>query len=317
MKSFIGLGYHGTVTPPVILRNVLENPGWYTQYTPYQAEIAQGRLEALLNFQTIVADLTGLPLANASLLDEATAAAEAMGMSLGIHAGNGAQRYFIAEDTHPQTVAVVETRARPLGDRGGGRSGEIRRSRVRKVLRASALLSDDRRSDRGLRGSHRSSEVERDRGRAGDRSSGARDSAACRESSAPISPSAIRSVSESPWEPADLMPRFLATREEHARKMPGRIVGVSKDAQGKPAYRLALQTREQHIRRDKATSNICTAQVLLAIMASMYAVYHGPEGVRAIARRVHGLAALLAQRAAGERVRSRKRAHSSTRFGSG
>ncbi len=296
-KSFIGLGYHATITPPVIQRNVLENPGWYTQYTPYQAEIAQGRLEALLNFQTMVADLTGLPLANASLLDEATAAAEAMGMSLGIHQGDEPYRYFVAEDTHPQTIAVVETRAKPLGiEVVVGPAGDTDIDDIESGKFFGLLLSypttDGRIEDYV--------DLIRRAKTKGVVVTLATDLLALALLRPPGELGADIAIGNSqrfgvPMGAGGPHAAFLATREEYARRMPGRIVGVSKDAQGKPAYRLALQTREQHIRRDKATSNICTAQVLLAIMASMYAVYHGPEGIAAIARRVRGLTALLAQ----------------------
>src|SRR5947207_927459 len=214
VKSYIGQGYYGTLTPPVIRRNVLENPAWYTAYTPYQPEISQGRLEALVNFQTMVCDLTGMAIANASMLDEATAAAEAMTLVRRISTSKSA-RFFVADDVFPQTIDVIRTRAAPLG--------------IDVPI--------------GFGGPH-----------AG----------------------------------------YLATRDALKRSLPGRLVGVTVDAQGAPAYRLALQTREQHIRREKATSNICTAQVLLAVIASMYAVYHGPDGLAAIAARVHRTATRLA-----------------------
>ena len=292
-RSFLGMGYHGTITPGVIQRNVLESPGWYTQYTPYQAEIAQGRLEALLNFQTMVADLTGLPLANASLLDEATAAAEAMSMARALVQGKRAG-FFVAEDCHPQTLAVVRTRAKALGIRvevGRPESADFAGGDLFGVLVQYPATGGAIHDYAPL-------------------AAKAHAAGACLVVAADI---LALTLLRSPGEiGADIAvgstqrfgvpmgfggphAAFLATREEHKRQVPGRLVGISHDAEGRPAYRLALQTREQHIRRDKATSNICTAQVLLAVMAGMYAVYHGPEGLRAIARRVHALAALLAE----------------------
>ncbi|HEV8238655.1 MAG TPA: glycine dehydrogenase (aminomethyl-transferring), partial [Thermoanaerobaculia bacterium] len=290
-RSFIGMGYYDTITPPVVLRNVFENPGWYTQYTPYQAEIAQGRLEALLAFQTMVADLSGLPLANASLLDEATAAAEAMAMC---HAADKASRkvFFAADDCHPQTLAVLQTRAEPLGI-------ELRVADAASVDPSSGELfgillqypaTDGRLVDyRDLIARARAANV---------MVVMATDLLALALLVPPGELGAHVAVGSAqrfgvPMGLGGPHAAFLATDEAHARSMPGRIVGVSKDAHGRPALRLALQTREQHIRREKATSNICTAQVLLAVMASMYAVYHGPRGLERIARRVHRLAAIL------------------------
>ena len=291
-RSFIGMGYYDTITPPVVLRNVFENPGWYTQYTPYQAEIAQGRLEALLAFQTMVADLTGLPLANASLLDEATAAAEAMAMC---HAADRASRkvFFAAADCHPQTVAVLQTRAEPLGI-------ELRVGDVETLDPSTGDLfgillqypaTDGRLVDyRDLIARARAANV---------MVVMATDLLALALLVPPGELGAHAAVGSAqrfgvPMGLGGPHAAFLASDEAHARSMPGRIVGVSKDAHGRPALRLALQTREQHIRREKATSNICTAQVLLAVMAAMYAVYHGPNGLRRIARRVHGAAAVFA-----------------------
>ena len=291
-RSFLGLGYHAAITPPVIQRNVLENPGWYTQYTPYQAEIAQGRLEALLNFQTMVSDLTGLPLANASLLDEATAAAEAMSMAIAITRGkkNG---FFVAEDCHPQTIAVIETRARPLGiEVIVGPIGEIDFGGQDLFgIVVSYPTTDGRIEDYEA--------LCAEAKEAGTVVTVATDLLALALLRPPGDFGADIAIGSSQRFGVALgaggpHAAFLATRDEHARRIPGRIVGVSQDAKGNKAFRLAIQTREQHIRRDKATSNICTAQVLLAIMASMYAVYHGPEGLLRIARRVHGLTAILA-----------------------
>ncbi|MBI4401099.1 MAG: glycine dehydrogenase (aminomethyl-transferring), partial [Nitrospirae bacterium] len=292
-RSFIGMGYHDCPTPPVIQRNILENPGWYTQYTPYQAEIAQGRLEALLNFQTMVADLTGLPLANASLLDEATAAAEAMHMCRAT-AGAEKRGFFIAQDCHPQTIAVVQTRAEPLGiTLRIGRPDEIDFADQHLC----GVLLQYPTSDGSLRDY---SDLVRCAHAAGALVVVATDLLALTLLRPPGEFGADIAVGSSqrfgvPLGFGGPHAAFLSSKDEYKRQLPGRIVGVSRDANGKTAYRLALQTREQHIRRDKATSNICTAQVLLAIMASMYAVYHGPEGLRRIAERIHALAVALAE----------------------
>ncbi len=291
LRSLIGMGYYDCVVPTVIQRNILENPGWYTQYTPYQAEIAQGRLEALLNFQTMVADLTGLPLTNASLLDEATAAAEAMHMCLAIDRTDK-NIFFVADDCHPQTIAVLETRAEPLGVElrvGPADDGDFQG--------CIGILLQDPTTDGRIRDYN---EVVARARTAGALVVMATDLLALTLLRTPGELGADIAVGSTqrfgvPLGYGGPHAAFLATREEHARRVPGRIVGVSKDAEGRLAYRLALQTREQHIRRDRATSNICTAQVLPAIMASMYAVYHGPEGLIQIARTVHGLTAVLAE----------------------
>ena len=294
-RSFIGMGYYDCVTPGVIQRNILENPGWYTQYTPYQAEIAQGRLEALVNFQTMVADLTGLPLANASLLDEATAAAEAMAMCLTISRSSGLERkdFFVSHDCHPQTIAVMRTRAEPLGmTLQVGRTQTIDYTNPQ----LGGILLQYPATD-GYVGDY--SAIVSQAHAAGILVVVATDLLALTLLRPPGEFGADIAVGSSqrfgvPLGFGGPHAAFLSTKEDYKRQMPGRIVGVSKDAAGKPAYRLSLQTREQHIRREKATSNICTAQVLLAVMAGMYAVYHGPEGLRRIADRVHGLAAVLA-----------------------
>jgi len=287
----IGLGYSGTVTPPVIRRSVLENPAWYTAYTPYQPEISQGRLEALLNFQTMVADLTGLPVANASMLDEATAAAEAM--TLLRRAGRArSPRFVVDADTLPQTLAVLATRAEPLGIEldvadltGGLPDGDCF-----GVLLAYPGASGAVRDHEGL--------VE-EAHRRGAMVAVAADPLALTLLRPPGEIGVDAAVGSTqrfgvPMGYGGPHAAYLAVRQGLERQLPGRLVGVSVDADGAPAYRLALQTREQHIRREKATSNICTAQVLLAVMASMYAVYHGPEGLMSIATRTHRMAAVLA-----------------------
>jgi glycine dehydrogenase len=292
-KSLIGCGYHGTHTPPVVLRNVLENPGWYTAYTPYQAEIAQGRLEALLNFQTMICELTGLQIANASLLDEATAAAEAMAMA---HAASKAKSNVIAvaTDLHPQTRAVLATRAAPLGltlvDVAPGHTAAI------VAARPFALVLQYP----GTSGALRDLRAEIDAAHAaGALAIVAADLLSLVLLTPPGEMGADVVVGSAqrfgvPMGFGGPHAGFFATRDSFKRTMPGRLVGVSLDASGAPAMRLALQTREQHIRREKATSNICTAQVLLAVMAGMYAVWHGPAGLTRIARRVNLQARLLA-----------------------
>jgi glycine dehydrogenase len=312
MTSMIGMGYHGTITPPVILRNVLENPRWYTPYTPYQAEIAQGRLEALLNFQTMVSDLTGLPLAGASLLDEATAAAEAMAMCFNI-ARQKRRRFLVAGDCHPQTIAVVQTRAAGLGievELVEGRTSKVEGGKVDAGLSTFDLPTFDLPTSDladvcGVLVQYPATDgvvhdfaglAERVH-TAGGLVVAATDLLACcllRPPGGDAGWGADIAVGSSqrfgvPMGYGGPHAAFLATRTEFARKMPGRLIGVSKDAHGRPAYRMAIQTREQHIKRDKATSNICTAQVLLAITAGFYAVYHGPDGLHAIAQRVHRL----------------------------
>ncbi|TLY19878.1 MAG: aminomethyl-transferring glycine dehydrogenase, partial [Nitrospirae bacterium] len=292
-RSYIGTGYHDCITPPVIQRNVLENPGWYTQYTPYQAEIAQGRLEALFTFQTMVADLTGLPLANASLLDEATAAAEAMMMCLRIK-GDGKKGFFVAQDCHPQTIAVLQTRAQPFGITlliGPPEAINFQKQDLFGILVQYPATDGAVRDYSALVAQAHAASV---------MVVVATDLLALTLLRPPGEFGADIAVGSSqrlgvPLGFGGPHAAFLSAKDEYKRQLPGRIVGLSRDSHGNPAYRLALQTREQHIRRDKATSNICTAQVLLAVMASMYAVYHGPEGLRRIAERVHGFAVMLAE----------------------
>ncbi|WP_333827352.1 aminomethyl-transferring glycine dehydrogenase [Pararhodobacter sp.] len=300
MTALIGQGYHGTITPPAIQRNILENPAWYTAYTPYQPEIAQGRLEALLNFQTMVADLTGLPVANASLLDESTACAEAMVMAQRV-AKSKAQGFFIDRNCHPQNIAVMQTRAAPLGIKvivGAPEALEPEEvfGAIFQYPGTFGDLCDFTSQIAALHG-------------AGAVAIMATDLLALTMIKEPGAMGADIAVGSAqrfgvPMGYGGPHAAFMACRDAHKRSMPGRIVGVSIDARGNKAYRLALQTREQHIRREKATSNVCTAQALLAVMASMYAVFHGPQGLRAIAERVHFLTERLARalRAAGARV---------------
>ncbi|MFN8342919.1 MAG: aminomethyl-transferring glycine dehydrogenase [Cyclobacteriaceae bacterium] len=304
MKSYIGMGYYNTITPPVILRNILENPGWYTAYTPYQAEIAQGRLEALINYQTMVIDLTGMQIANASLLDEGTAAAEAMHLLFAARKGakKDAAVFLVDENVFPQTLDVLRTRSAPLGIEL--RVADINKTDITDVNIFGAFVQnpDSRGAIRDL---------------------SAFIAAAHEKEVAVVVASDLLPLvlMKSPGEMgADIVvgssqrfgvplgfggphAAFFATKDEYKRLMPGRIIGASVDAQGNPGYRMALQTREQHIRREKATSNICTAQVLLSVMAGMYAVYHGPEGLRKIAGRVHGLTRQLAKALADNGVK--------------
>ena len=291
MKSLIGMGYYDCITPPVVLRNVLENPGWYTAYTPYQPEISQGRLEALLNFQTMVADLTGMEIANASLLDEGTAAAEAMTMCRRVGKSKS-DKFFVAADCHPQTIAVLKTRAEPLGIELviGDPFSDLDTADVYAALlqypATDGSIQDYRQISSSLK-------------EAGAMLVVATDLLALTLLTPPGEWGADIAVGSAQRFGVSLgfggpHAAFFATSDAHKRAMPGRLVGVSVDTRGRPALRLALQTREQHIRREKATSNICTAQVLLAVMAGCYAVYHGPERLRTIAERVHRSTAIFA-----------------------
>ena len=291
MRSLIGTGYSDCITPPVILRNVFENPGWYTQYTPYQAEIAQGRLEALLNFQTMIEDLTGFEVANASLLDEGTAAAEAMHLAYEFKGADGKNVFFVSNACHPQTIAVVKTRGEAIGI--DVHVGDVAQADFEKTF---GVLLQYPASDGALVDPRKLIE----RAHAGNALVVmAADLLALAIVTPPGELGADVAVGSSqrfgvPLGYGGPHAAFFATKNEYVRKLPGRIIGVSQDVHGKPALRMALQTREQHIRREKATSNICTAQALLAVMAGLYAAYHGPDGIRRIATRVHALTATLA-----------------------
>ena len=295
-ESYIGLGYYNTITPSVILRNIFQNPGWYTQYTPYQAEIAQGRLEALLNFQTMVSDLTGLPIANASLLDEGTAAAEAMAMFYSQknkrNRGDAINQFLVSDQVFPQTIDILRTRALPLDIEvivGDWREFEFTEKTFGILLQYPA--ADGEVADyRPLVEKAKDQEIY---------VTVAADILSLALLTPPGEWGADAVVGNTqrfgvPMGYGGPHAAYFATKEDYKRQIPGRIIGVSVDSQGNPALRMALQTREQHIRREKATSNICTAQALLAIMAGMYAAYHGPKGVRAIAGRVHTMAQILA-----------------------
>ena len=295
LKSFIGQGYHGTHTPGVILRNVLENPAWYTAYTPYQAEISQGRMEALVNFQTMVCDLTAMPIANASMLDEATAAAEAMALAKR-SVKSKSQRFIVSGEAHPQTIEVIQTRAAPLGievvlaqspqEWQAALDGDYFAALAQYPATTGRI--DDLRADVDKAHAQQAAFI------------AAADLLALTLLTPPGEWGADIVVGTTqrfgmPMGAGGPHAAYMACRDEFKRSLPGRLVGVSVDAHGHPAYRLALQTREQHIRREKATSNICTAQVLPAVIASMYAVYHGPEGLARIAQRVAAFTAILAQ----------------------
>src|SRR6478672_11927093 len=292
-RSFIGAGYYDCITPPVIQRNILESPGWYTAYTPYQAEIAQGRLEAVLNFHTMVMDLTSMEIANASLLDEATAAAEAMTMSYALKGKPGKEIFLVASECHPQTIDVVKTRASVRGI-------EVRVSSYadfKVTPEVFGVLVQYPATDGAVFDYTKTVEQ-----------------AHANDALVTVAADILSLVLLTPpgeWG-ADIVvgntqrfgvplgyggphAAYFATRDEFKRHIPGRIIGLSRDADGKPALRMALQTREQHIRREKATSNVCTAQALLAVVASMYAVYHGPKGLRRIASRIHQYTAVLAE----------------------
>ena len=285
-SNFIGMGYYGTFTPHVILRNILENPGWYTSYTPYQPEVAQGRLEMLLNFQQMIIDFTGMDIANASLLDEGTAAAEAVGLSYRV-SKNESNKVFVSKDCHPQTVDVIKTRAEPMGLEVivGDEYKDIKGEIVCGIIQYPGTLGDIKDPSEAI------SQIHKNKGKA----VLICDLLSLAKLKTPAELGADIAVGSSqrfgiPMGYGGPHAAFFATKDEYKRSMPGRIIGVSVDRHGKKAYRLALQTREQHIRRDKATSNICTAQALLAIVSAAYAVYHGPEGILKIANNTSQLA---------------------------
>ena len=288
-SNFIGMGYYGTYTPHVILRNILENPGWYTSYTPYQPEVAQGRLEMLLNFQQMVVDFTGMDIANASLLDEGTAAAEAMGLSDRLNKSDS-NLVFVSENCHPQTIEVIKTRAEPMGLKVfvGNEDKvleQLKEDIVCGILQYPGSLGDIKDPSESI------SKIHKKNGKA----ILACDLLALAKLKTPRELGADIAVGSSqrfgiPMGYGGPHAAFFATKDEYKRSMPGRIIGVSVDRHGNKAYRLSLQTREQHIRRDKATSNICTAQALLAIVSAAYAIYHGPDGIKNIAERVSQLA---------------------------
>ena len=291
LTSLIGQGYHGTVTPPAIQRNIFENPAWYTAYTPYQPEISQGRLEALLNFQTMVSDLTGLEIANASLLDEATACAEAMTMAQRV-AKTKVKGFFIDENCHPQNISVMKTRAAPLGiEVTVGKPDDMDAAAVfGAIFQYPGTYGHLRDFTPEIAKLHAANAI-------GIIAADPLSLTLLKEPGAMGADIAVGSTQRFgvPVGYGGPHAAYMATKQNYARSMPGRLVGVSIDSHGNRAYRLSLQTREQHIRREKATSNVCTAQALLAVMAGFYAVFHGPEGLRAIAQRIHRKTARLAE----------------------
>src|SRR5690606_5640047 len=295
-KTYIGLGYHPTILPPVIQRNILENPGWYTAYTPYQAEIAQGRLEALLNFQTMVTDLTGMELANASLLDESTAAAEAMSLLFAVRERdqkkNNVNKFFVTENILPQTLSLLQTRANPIGIElvvGNEDTFDFSTDYFGAILQypgKNGQVTDIKNFIEKANASQIKVAVSADIL-----------SLVMLEAPGKFGADVVVGTTQRfgiPMGYGGPHAAFFATKEAYKRDIPGRIIGVTKDVNGNRALRMALQTREQHIKRDKATSNICTAQVLLAVMAGMYAVYHGPRGLKFIANKIHNKATTLA-----------------------